>query len=63
MRRQRLQWICTLGVIVGHEQVAYAVVKCVVEAALALEGVSLAEGAGLEEKLYDFEVAAEASLT
>ena len=46
----------------GEQEVADAVVEGVVDAAFALEGVSLAEGAAVEQELDDFEAATEACL-
>ena len=47
-----------LGEVVLQQEVAYAVVEGVVDAALALEGVPLGEGARFEEELDELEVAA-----
>lgn len=59
---KRLQWICGLGIVVGKQQVAYAVVEGVVQAALTLKGVALTERAVLEQQAYDLEVAAQTGL-
>jgi S-(hydroxymethyl)glutathione dehydrogenase / alcohol dehydrogenase len=47
-----------LGEVVLQEEVAYPVVEGVVDAALALEGVPLGEGARFEEELDELEMAA-----
>ena len=62
MRREGLPGIGRLCVVVGQQQVSYAVVEGVVETALALEGVALAQGAVFEEQAYDLEVATQTGL-
>lgn len=42
MGSKRLQWVRRLCIIVREEQVSYTVVKRIVEASFALEGISLA---------------------
>ena len=62
MGSEWLQRVGRLGVVVGEEQIADAIVQCIVQAALALEGVTLAQGTVLKQQLYNFIVAAETSL-
>lgn len=59
---QRLKGARRLCVVVREEEVSYAVVEGVVQAALALEGIAFAEGAVLKQQADDFIVATEASL-
>jgi hypothetical protein len=42
MGGKRLQWVRRLRVVIGKEKVPNAIVERVVQASLALEGVSLA---------------------
>lgn len=51
-----LQRVRGFGVVVGQEQVAYAIVEGVVQGSLTLEGISFAQCAVLEQQLYDFVV-------
>ncbi len=62
MAGKRLQWVCGLGIVVREEEIAYAIVECIVKAALALKSVSLTQCARLEEEAHDFVVAAQACL-
>ena len=59
---ERLQGVRGFGVVVGEQQVAYPVVEGVVQTSLALEGVSLAQCAILQQQLDDLVVATETSL-
>lgn len=56
-----LEWVRRFGVVVGKEEVAYAVVQGVVETSLALEGIPFAQSAILKKEAYDFVVSTEAS--
>lgn len=58
MSGERLERIARFGVVILEEEIADFIVEGIVEAAFALEGVSFAKGAGFEEDLDDFEVAA-----
>lgn len=57
-----LEGVRGLGVIIGQEEGADAVVKSVVQRALALEGIAFAKGTGFKEEADYLEMAAEASL-
>lgn len=62
MRGKRLQRVRGFGIVVGEQEVAYSVVQRVVQAALALEGVSFTECTIFQKQLYDLVVSAETGL-
>lgn len=62
MRGERLQGVCRLCIVVGQQQITYAVVQRIVQAALALEGVSLAQRTILKQQSYNLVMAAQAGL-
>lgn len=62
MRCERLQWIRRLRVVIRQEQVAYSVVQRIVQAALALEGVSLTERTILKQQAYNLIMTAQTGL-
>lgn len=57
-----LERVRGLGVVVLQEQIPDTIIQSVVEASLALESVSLAQSARLEQELHNFIVAAKTCL-
>lgn len=62
MGGKRLQRIRRFCIVVGQQQVSYAVVEGIVQTSLALESVALTEGAVLEQQAYDLVVATQTGL-
>lgn len=62
MASQGLKRVARLGVVIREEEVADLVIQCIVEAAFALEGVSLAECTRFQQELHNFKVSTKTSL-
>lgn len=62
MRGEWLERIGGFGIVVLEKEISYAVVQSIIYTTLALKGISFAQCAGFEKKLYHFVVAAETGL-